>query len=59
MRSDDFAVDIIGEDINEIRRHFPQVNNFLFTLLWDLQLKGIKIYSRVTGDVVPPILGDL
>ncbi|CAG1004125.1 hypothetical protein METP1_03129 [Methanosarcinales archaeon] len=59
MRSDNFAVDIIGEDINEIRRQFPQVNNFLFTLLWDLQLKGIKIYSRVTGDVVPPILGDL
>lgn len=52
-------VEIVGEDINSIRKQFPKVNNFLFTLLWDLQLKGIKIYTRATGDVVPPILGDL
>jgi uncharacterized protein (DUF362 family) len=59
MRNENLNVDIIGEDINEIRRQFPKVNNFLFTILWDLQLKGVKIYSDMTGDVVPPILGDL
>ena len=59
MRSCILDVNIIGEDINEIKKQFPKVNNFLFTLLWDLQLKGIKIYTGMTGDVVPPILGDL
>ncbi len=58
MGVDNLNVEIIG-DINEFRKQFPKVNNALFTLLWDLQLKGIKIYTRVTGDVVPPILGDL
>ena len=52
-------VEIVGEDVNEIRKQFPKVNNFLFSLLWDLQLKGVKIYTKVTGDVVPPILGDI
>jgi uncharacterized protein (DUF362 family) len=52
-------VKIIGEDINYIQDQFPKVNNFLSSLLWDLQIKGVKIYTMVTGDVVPPILGDL
>jgi len=52
-------VEIIGEDIDTIQNQFPKVNNFFSSLVWDLQLKGVKIYSMVTGDVVPPILGDL
>ena len=52
-------VEIVGEDIDSIRKQFPKVNNFLFGLLWDLQLKGVKIYTTITGDVVPPVLGDL
>ena len=52
-------VDIVGEDINELKKQFPKVNNFLSTLLWDFQLKGIKMYTNVTGDVIPPLLGDL
>ena len=52
-------VEIVGEDINDIKKQFPKVNNFLSTLLWDFQLKGIKMYTGLTGDVVPPILGDL
>lgn len=52
-------VEIIGEDINEFRKKFPKVNSTLFTLIWDLQLKGIKTYVNITGDIVPPILGDL
>ncbi len=59
MRKDKLNIGTSGEDINELRKQFPKVNNFLFSLLWDLQLKGIKIYTTVTGDVVPPILGDL
>ena len=49
----------IGEDVNAIKKQFPKLNTFLFSLLWDLQLKGVKIYTTITGDIVPPILGDL
>lgn len=52
-------VEIVGEDISDIKKQFPIVNNFIFNLSWYLQLKGIKIYTRITGDVVPPIIGDL
>jgi len=52
-------VEIIGEDVNDIRKQFPKLNTFLFSLLWDLQLKGVKIYTTITGDIVPPVLGDL
>jgi len=52
-------VEMIGEDVNGIRKQFPKLNTFLFSLLWDLQLKGVKIYTTITGDVVPPVLGDL
>lgn len=59
IRKDKLNIKTCGEDINELRKQFPKVNNFLFSLLWDLQLKGIKIYTTVTGDVVPPVLGNL
>ncbi len=52
-------VNIVGEDINDLKKQFPKVNNLFFTALWDLQLKGIKAYTKLSGDVVPPILGDL
>jgi uncharacterized protein (DUF362 family) len=52
-------VEMIGEDVNSIRKQFPKLNTSLFSLLWDLQLKGVKIYTTITGDVVPPVLGDL
>lgn len=52
-------VESIGEDVNSIRKQFPKLNTFLFSLLWDLQLKGVKIYTTITGDIVPPVLGDL
>lgn len=59
LREDKLNIETIGEDINDLKKRFPKVNYLLFSLLWDLQLKGIKIYSKVTGDVVPSILGDL
>lgn len=52
-------VDVIGENIKDIQEKFPKVNNFLFDLSWNMQLKGIKVYTKLTGDIVPPILGDL
>jgi uncharacterized protein (DUF362 family) len=53
------SIEMIGADIDTIQKQFPAVNNSLFNLLWNLQLKGVKIYTKITGDIVPPILGDL
>lgn len=50
---------IVGENIEELKKVFPKINIFLFNIMWKLQLKGIKIYSKLTGDIIPPILGDL
>jgi uncharacterized protein (DUF362 family) len=51
--------EIIGPDITDLKKQFPKVNNFFSTLIWDLQLKSVKIYTQITNDVVPPILGDI
>jgi uncharacterized protein (DUF362 family) len=52
-------VKVVGENIEEQRKIFPRLNIFWFNLKWDLQLKGIKIYTQLTGDIIPPVLGDL
>ena len=56
--ADGLHVEIVGEDINYYKKRFPKVNGFLFNLSWSLQLKMLKIYTKLTGDVIPPILGD-
>jgi uncharacterized protein (DUF362 family) len=52
-------VKVIGENIDRLASIFPKINIFWLNLLWKLQLKGIKFYTRITGDIVPPVLGDL
>jgi uncharacterized protein (DUF362 family) len=52
-------VKIVGENIDALKQIFPQINIFWFNLKWNLQLKGIKLYAKISGDIIPPILGDL
>jgi uncharacterized protein (DUF362 family) len=52
-------IKIVGENIEELSNVFPKINIFWFNLKWKLQLKGIKIYTQLTGDIIPPVLGDL
>ena len=48
-----------GEDLKILRNEFPKINIATAQFLWKCQLAGIKYYSKITGDVIPPILGDL
>jgi uncharacterized protein (DUF362 family) len=45
-----------GEDLSELRKMWPHVN--AFRLRWQnrLQLKLLRTYCRIVGDVIPPFL---
>lgn len=38
------------------RKKFPQFNPFLTNISWLMQLKLLRTYARVTGDILPPVL---
>jgi uncharacterized protein (DUF362 family) len=40
----------------DIKKSFPRQNHFLHTLSWDLQLRSIRTYAALTGDVIPPFM---
>jgi uncharacterized protein (DUF362 family) len=42
--------------LEEIQKEFPRQNYLLQRLLWQLQLKLLKVYAVITNDVIPPIL---
>jgi uncharacterized protein (DUF362 family) len=52
-------VHIEGEDPDMIRKEFPRMNISVGQFVWRCQLAGIRYYTRISGDVVPPIIGDL
>ena len=49
-------ITVLGEDINTFKKVFPHRNNFIFSRSWDIQLGLLRAYSRIVGDVIPPIL---
>jgi uncharacterized protein (DUF362 family) len=44
--------------LSEIKKNFPSRNYFLHKISWNLQLKLLRSYIAVVGDVLPPILED-
>lgn len=51
-------IDLIEDytKLTEIRNHFPSYNYFLHRWSWKLQLKMLKFYAAIVGDVIPPVL---
>lgn len=51
-------IDIVEDDISlaEAKGLFPRSSHFLHKLSWGLQLKLLRLYSKISGDVVPSIL---
>lgn len=45
-----------GEDWREFRKMFPKVNPFRLKWQNKMQLKLLRLYSKVVGDVIPPFL---
>jgi len=38
------------------KKQFPQFNPFLTNISWLMQLKLLRTYARLTGDILPPVL---
>jgi uncharacterized protein (DUF362 family) len=51
-------IDLIEEGVMlaEVKKNFPHYNHFIHTISWNMQLRMLKIYARVIGDVLPPFL---
>ena len=51
-------IELIEEDVKlaEVKKRFPSYNHLIHTISQKLQLKLLKSYVAVVGDVLPPIL---
>ncbi len=45
-----------GTSLAEAKKAFPRSSFLLHKLSWGLQLRLMRIYSKTSGDVIPPIL---
>jgi len=44
--------------LEDIRKEFPKQNYLLPKLSWKMQLKMLRLYSKMSKDVVPPVLDE-
>lgn len=49
-------VETVGEDVRQLAREFPKRGQMGFKLTWSLQLSMLRMYTRLTGDALPPAL---
>jgi uncharacterized protein (DUF362 family) len=45
-----------GVTLAEVKKNFPHYNHFIHTISWNLQLKMLRTYTAIIGDVLPPFL---
>jgi len=55
-RVDDVGIIEDSVKLTEVKNDFPSYNYFLHKGSWKLQLKMLKIYEAIVGDVIPPVL---
>lgn len=44
--------------LEDIKKGFPKQNFFLQKLSWNLQLKILRLYSKMSKDIIPPVLDE-
>lgn len=44
--------------LEDIRKEFPRQSHFLRKISWKLQLRMLNLYSKVSKDVIPPVLNE-
>jgi uncharacterized protein (DUF362 family) len=51
-------IDLIEEDIAfaQVKANFPHYSHLIHTISWGLQLKMLRTYTKIVGDVLPPFL---
>lgn len=52
----DIALIEEGVKLAQIKNSFPSYNHFVHRLSWSLQLRMLRLYVAVVGDVLPPVL---
>jgi uncharacterized protein (DUF362 family) len=45
-----------GVTLAEVKRNFPHYSHRMHSLSWNLQLRMLRAYTTVSGDVLPPFL---
>jgi uncharacterized protein (DUF362 family) len=49
-------VSVVGEDVKALSKLFPSRSPLAFKLAWTGQLSMLRLYARLSGDAVPPLL---
>ena len=44
--------------LEDIKKEFPKQNFLLQKLSWNLQLKMLRLYSKISKDIIPPVLDE-
>lgn len=52
-------ITVVGERIETFRKDFPTPNNFVARVKLGLQYSLLRIYSRISGDIIPPSIDDV
>jgi len=47
-----------GVKLSEVKKNFPSYNHMMHRLSWNLQLRLLRLYGKIVGDVLPPVLED-
>ena len=46
----------INNKLEDLIKEFPKMNYTLDSILWKLELKALKLYAKIVGDIIPPVL---
>jgi uncharacterized protein (DUF362 family) len=49
-------ITVVGEDVTAMSRLFPSRSPLAFKLTWTGQLSMLRLYAKLSGDAVPPLL---
>jgi len=49
-------ISIVGEDVKAMAKLFPSRSPLAFKLAWTGQLRMLRLYAKLSGDAVPPLL---
>jgi uncharacterized protein (DUF362 family) len=50
------GISTIGEQLGAFKKEFPREGLLSQKLLWSLQFRVLRLYKRLSGDVIPPFL---
>jgi uncharacterized protein (DUF362 family) len=52
------GIDLVdkGNIFEQLKRDFPKMNYNLDRLIWNLELRALKLYAKIVGDIIPPVL---